>query len=352
MQLIKRIKVIFIISIIFSLFIGHIFSKNISYNSETISIEFDNDIFFNKDHKVSNVFAFQKHSSISSNWEEIETFPDFLKDFYTILPKLKKSKQNFYRFTISINQTMQTPKDLSTTELIVNDVPYAGALAINLSFYSFNNVYFKGYGITTGVVGPLSFAKQTQKIIHQIIGDVNPKGWRNQISTEPLLNFNFLIKKKLINFENQNLLSFDASITGDFSIGNLLTHFGTSLELRCGYNLPKGFIYTPDPITFGMQYNASLNPSNPKIYSFYLTITLQGSLIENNIFLDGNTFQNSHHVEKIHTLGKVLGGLHFEHKNWGIHFNLLVTTNNVKTNNFPLANGGEKLGSIIFEWRF
>jgi hypothetical protein len=45
-------------------------------------------------------------------------------------------------------------------------------------------------------------------------------------------------------------------------------------------------------------------------------------------------------------------GLHFERRQWGIHFFMIVSTDDVDTNSAPAADTSEGLGSIILEWRF
>jgi hypothetical protein len=39
--------------------------------------------------------------------------------------------------------------------------------------------------LTVGVVGPASFAEQTQKRIHEIVNADEPRGWNTQLKNEP-----------------------------------------------------------------------------------------------------------------------------------------------------------------------
>jgi len=36
-------------------------------------------------------------------------------------------------------------------------------------------------------------------------------------------------------------------------------------EIRLGHNIPRGFVYVPDPIGLSMRYKAALKPVNPPI---------------------------------------------------------------------------------------
>ena len=122
--------------------------------------------------------------------------------------------------------------------------------------------------------------------------------------------------------------------------------------MRLGHNLPRGFVSVPDPIGLSMHYKAALKPANPQAASFYATLVLCGSAFAHNIFLDGNTFRDSHSVDKEELVGQMIVGLHYERKRWGAHFNLLETSDNVDTSKAPAAEGRERLATIDIEWRF
>jgi len=51
-------------------------------------------------------------------------------------------------------------------------------------------------------------------------------------------------------------------------------------------------------------------------------------------------------------VGQLIAGLHYEQNTWGIHFNVMLSGDNVDTNKAQAAEGGEQLGTIDIEWRF
>jgi len=124
-------------------------------------------------------------------------------------------------------------------------------------------------------------------------------------------------KKKIWHRGNPAGLSFDTAINGNVGLGNLFTQASAALEMRFGHNMPRGFVYVPDPIGLSMHYMAALKPANPQAASFYSTLVLRGSAFVHNIFLDGNTFRDSHSVDKEPLVGTVIAGLHYEQINWG-----------------------------------
>jgi len=326
-------------------------AQGASVESQTWRFEFDNDVFFNKDNKISSGLSLQKHSAVALSWEALEAVPGFVRRWGKTIPTLTKDGL-LYRAGIAVGQIIQTPDDLSRSDLIENDVPYAGALTLQATWYAFNDDEFRGFEITAGVVGSPSLAEQTQKTLHKLIGSDDPKGWDHQLSTEPVINFNYMRKHKIWRGGKPAALSFDTAIDGNVGLGNLFTQASAALEMRFGHNMPKGFVYVPDPIGLSMHYMASLKPANPQVASFYATLVLRGSAFAHNIFLDGNAFRDSHSVDKKPLVGLVIAGLHYERKNWGIHFSVMESSDNVDASKAPAAEGRERLGSIDIEWRF
>lgn len=326
-------------------------SEDISVESTIWQLELNNDFFFNKDNKISSGWFLQKHSPLAENWDKLKDVPDFFKTVGKSIPTLTKDGLS-YRAGITIGQIVQTPNDLSRSDLITDDVPYAGAFTFQASWYAYNAHEFRGLEITAGVVGPPSLAEHVQKAVHRLINSPEPKGWDHQLSTEPVLNINYMRKKKIWHQGNPANLSFDASISGNAELGNLFTMAGVALEMRFGRNMPGGFVYVPDFIGVNMHYNASLKPINFQAHSFYASLIFNGSFFVHNIFLDGNSFGGSHSVEKKPTVSHIIAGLHYERQEWGIHFSFMESSNDVDTSKVPAAIGNERLGTISLVLRF
>ena len=325
--------------------------NSLSVESATWRFEFDNDAFFGKDNKISSGWSLQRHSAIAECWESLQGVPGFIRSWGKVVPTLTKEGL-VYRVGIAIGQVIQTPDDLSRRDLIKDDVPYAGALTLRTSWQAFNDDEFRGFEIVAGVVGQLSLAEQSQKTIHKLIGSRDPKGWDNQLDSELVINLNYMRKKKIYRRGNPAGFSFDTAIDGNVGLGNLFTQASVALEMRFGHNLPRGFVSVPDPVGLSLHYKAALKPANPQAASFYTTLVLRGSAFAHNIFLDGNTFSDSHSVDKEVLVGQMIVGLHYERKSWGAHFSLLETSDNVDTNKAPAAEGRERLATINIEWRF
>src|SRR5207248_3080448 len=112
--------------------------------------------------------------------------------------------------------------------------------------------------------------------------------------TEPGLNLRY--NRSLLFTTGGN----DSAWRGDFipfldaSAGNVLTYFGAGATVRFGYNVPNEFgVSREEPLRWGA----------------YLFSRAEGRWMLRNISLDGNTFEESHHVDKRALVGDIRIGL-------------------------------------------
>lgn len=86
----------------------------------------------------------------------------------------------------------------------------------------------------------------------------------------------------------------------------------TGFELRAGWNLPNNF--GSCPIRAGCEINQAFRDKNkdfirPNDYTLHLFVGVDGRAVARDIFLDGNTFQNSHYVDKESYVADLIGGI-------------------------------------------
>ena len=317
----------------------------------TWRFEFDNDIFFKSDNNFSSGLSLQWHSAGASSWEALADVPKIVRHLGKRIPTLT-GKGLVYRAGLAIGHVIQTPDDLTRRDLIKEDVPYAGVLTLQATWYAYNNDEFRGFEITAGIVGPLSLAGPAQKVVHKLLHCSVPQGWDNQLANEPLINLNYMRKVKIWHEGRPADISFDTAINGNVGLGNLFTQASAALELRLGHNMPGGFIYVPDPIGYSMHYQATLKPARPGVGSFYGSLVLRGTALAHTIFLDGNSFRDSHRIDRKPLVGQIGAGLHYEIRHWGVHFYTLASSTVVDIRKATAAEKKELVGSITIERRF
>ncbi|GAB6162483.1 hypothetical protein JCM12298_16420 [Desulfothermus naphthae] len=312
--------------------------------NNSVGFEFLNDAFFREDNKISSSWAIHFHSKIVHAWEEFGKWGYKLDG---IERYLGGTKDLYHRISFSLGQIIQTPDDLDRSDLIEADVPYAGILVGTINFYSFNSYKFNGLQLVVGVVGPLSLGEQVQKVVHK----KDPKGWTHQLHTEPILNLNFMVKRKLLRYGFSHGFSCDLDAGGYGGVGNLFTQASLVTNFRFGYNLPQGFTYNPYPAGFNLNYKAEL-PRNNNKWSFYITLGISTAGFLRNLLFDGNTFRDSHSVDKKNFVAQFFSGIHLVKGRFALAFYVLVTTDDVDMKSDYKGADNERFGTILLEWNF
>ncbi len=307
-------------------------------------MESDNDLLLNSDNKFTNGAALQWQSRVAMDWESLD-WPEWT-GFGVRFPGLQKPEL-YKRQGFAVGQNMQTPNDLSATELIVDDVPYVGTLGVELNWIAFDDQDFFGYALNLGVIGPVSGAEVAQKFIHELIGAPRPRGWDNQVSNEPAVNFHGMRKRKLGRVGDPYRFSADLSISGNLGVGTAITYGEAALELRMGFRMPTGFAFLPNPLGRSITYDASIPESRGRP-SFYVSAVHRESYVPHFVFIDGSLWRDSHSVNGDHHQTQTIYGLHFVRENWGIHASFWDASRNVRT---PFEDNDADFGTIAIEWR-
>jgi len=237
------------------------------------------------------------------------------------------------RVGIGLSQYMYTPSDIKIAELMEDDRPYGGWLYLSFLLSSRDGNSLDLAAIDIGVVGPSSGAKETQKLVHSWIDCADPKGWDNQIEDEIGLN---LIYQRKYKWSKKGLIDFDFITYGGGSLGNVFTYCDVGGMLRIGHNIPDDFGYI------------KMEPSSRVTgVSAYLFLSAEGRYVLRNIFLDGNTFKDSHSVDKEDVVGDAVAGLGFEFGKFE-----LIYGYNHRTKEFKGQDEHNRYGTLILNWKY
>lgn len=242
----------------------------ISSYSGTLSLNAENDIF-----APGNTDKFYTHGSRISYTTPVEVNYDGLLSGNVLFGDKEA-------FEISVGQYMYTPDDIEIVELQEGERPYAGVAFLEAAQIKHDEKQYSRIGYLAGVIGPYSYAEETQTWIHELTGSELPLGWDNQIDTEPLLNLQYTYKYKL--FSNE---WFDLTPRSETALGNahIFTGFGT--DLRVGYNMDDWSYSTMEPVPRGIQN-----------FSGFLLLGSDAKYVARNITLDGNTWEDSYSIDK------------------------------------------------------
>lgn len=230
----------------------------------------------------------------------------------------------FYRqgdvgiYGLGLGQKIFTPEDIKQRELIETDRPYAGWLFLSAGMaHRFEDRgdtdAFNALVLAFGVVGPLSLAEQTQTGFHRLIDATIPRGWDNQLRNEPGLDVTYLYKRRHL-FGMDGPRQFELSYHGGLTLGNVYTYAAAGAMARWGSRLKNDI--GPPTISPGFPGVPAFRP-NPE-FNWYLFAGVEERAVARNIFLDGNTFKDSHSVDKKPFVTDVQFGVAFHYR--GVRF--------------------------------
>ena len=210
------------------------------------------------------------------------------------------------RASLSIGQNIYTPNNTAASQLILADRPYAGWLYLGFGLVA--NQGSKRYDkleLEIGMVGPASLSRNVQTFWHSLLGLDVPQGWDNQLDNEPGA---VLYYEQARRFDKRNVLfglEFDVIPHFGGSLGNVLTHAAAGFTVRVGSALVEDF--GPPRIRPSLPGSGYFHPGRG--FNWYLFAGVEGRAVLRNIFLDGNTFSESHSVDKKLFVGDLQSGL-------------------------------------------
>lgn len=313
----------------------------------TFSIYFENDLFTHTDQHYTNGVKLTWISSDLTSYKEIDKMPQWCFPLIRCLPFINEPGLQ-RNIAFSIGQNIFTPEDTSRYDLIEDDRPYAGWLYGSIAFHSKNEFRLDSMEIQLGIIGPQSYAEQAQIFVHKIRGLDRPNGWENQLKNEVGLNFIFERKWRVI--EANPGPGFDFIPHFGASMGTVSTYANTGFESRIGWYIPRDFgtsIIRPAGDT-----NAPVDEQDPRFFGFrgfslYLFVSVDGRAVLRDIFLDGNTFTDSHSVDKKHFVADLSAGISIIYHRFKLSYAQVY-----RTEEFEGQNGGHTFGSLTFSLTF
>ena len=260
-----------------------------------VTLYFENDMFADTDRDYTN--------GVRLSWlsPDLESFED-----WPLLEMLRQAIPGFNRdgFThnlgLAIGQDIYTPVDTRSSGLINDDRPYAGWLYGTLSLHRKNEDTLHKVDLTVGVVGPNSYAEQAQNGIHRLRSLPTANGWDNQLGREVGFTLGYAYKRRFVlPLRSSGLLGADAVPGVSVKAGTVHARASAGVTVRMGWNVPRDFHgrrieasgYTMPPPEGDWQ-------SLDRRLSCYVFGTAEGHAVARNLFLDGNTFEDSHRVSR------------------------------------------------------
>lgn len=245
--------------------------------------------------------------------------------------------------SISIGQSTYTPEDLTRSDLILNDRPYAGYTYLGFALLRTTPKIMDTLELNIGMIGPHSYAEYIQEGVHKWLGDKEPQGWNNQLKDEVSLELIYERKWRLAASKLGHGFGYDfiPHLGGRF--GNVYIYGNTGAELRFGWNPPGDF--GTCPIRPGCESNAATDQENNRGRSFgiHAFLSIDGRAVLRDIFLDGNTWVDSHSVDKNYFVADLGAGIGISTKLFKLTYGLIYRTKEFKSQ----PSNGQVFGTLL-----
>lgn len=149
---------------------------------------------------------------------------------------LYRGKDSLSKTGITFNLFGYTPTSINSDAILSGDRPFEGSMTLKIFAISTNNEKKEriATALSIGVIGPVALGEEIQTNIHKWTGNKIPKGWKNQVKNDIILNYQVNIEKELLSSE-----AFILNGTAELRAGTLHD------RLSGGFNFIAGHFNNP-----------------------------------------------------------------------------------------------------------
>ncbi|MBK1831976.1 lipid A deacylase LpxR family protein [Verrucomicrobiaceae bacterium R5-34] len=255
-----------------------------------------------------------------------------------------------YSYGFALSQLMFTP---ATREALVppeGERPYAGWAGLGFSLHARDAHAQNSVEIAIGVVGPASYAQETQDFIHDLRDFDKFQGWDSQIPNEITLNLYFNQRRRIESLHKIQLpmdLKVDGFTETGYALGNFRTDARIGFLVRAGWNLPVEFA---DPRLSATAHTQRLysGAGNSNKWSLYGLLGAQATGVLHDITLDGPLFRNyDTNVDREPFVAELYAGFGVRYSD--LEFSYVHT---YRTKTFETQDNNQSFGSLAIRLRF
>lgn len=301
----------------------------------TLNVYFENDLFGETDQNYTNGVRVSWVSPDTNGLASDPLYPDWLQGLNKQLRFFNRIDDKLeHNVVLSLGQLMYTASSTERYDLVVDERPYAGYLYGGIAYHTRSDDQLDVVELNIGIVGPDALGHEAQDFIHDLRGFEKYNGWDNQLHNELGLQLIYEHKEKVFRGNVIGTVNHDFIAHGGVSLGNVATYLNVGGEYRIGWQLPDDFGTSAvrtggDNSTPGRHDYRRLSP-NGLFHSLHAFFSMDARLVAQDIFLDGNTFRDSHSVDKKSTVADFSLGLSFITGRWKVSFAHVFRTREFK----------------------
>jgi lipid A 3-O-deacylase len=319
------------------IFISSLLANEEVWSLKTINFTMENDADFETDFSYTNGLR----TSVLFARDNLDT-----NSLHIPFTKVE-NKDHYIAFSYA-NQ-MYTPQDVDRAELIKDDRPYAGWSYIELGLHQATSTQLSSLTTQLGVIGPASKMQELQDSFHDWIDVRHAEGWDHQLHNEITVQLNYMHKWR---YQYQDIFGLNSVLIpySGINVGNVSLRASGGALYRIGFYIPNDFgINSMNEGSFPSIPTREYNTLQSS-WSFYFNFLSGVNLIARDIFTDGNTFKDSHSVERYPYNAYVGAGVSIRYQKFTLNY-----THQYYSKDYKLRGEYEKYlgyGLVLLEYQF
>ena len=279
-------------------------------------------------------------NGIRLGWFSVrEKPPGITRELEEWLPFLEVNDTTSVSYSLGHN--LYTPEAVESPFQDPGDRPWAAFLYGAMAMVTLADNHVDEFEVTLGVVGPMALGEPIQKNWHELIDATAPRGWDNQLKNEPGLIFSW---------QRRWPETWSAQAGGLFL--SFMPHAGVTAGNIYTYANAGGMFKLSSDDRRWSDKPVSVRPSIPGTGYFPASeeigwevfLGVEGRAVARNIFLDGNTFADSHSVDKIPLVADVNAGVALTWGQTRLSYTLVYRTEEFDGQDDPSIFGAISLG--------
>lgn len=239
-----------------------------------------------------------------------------------------------------IGHEIYTPESLDVARPLPNQRPYAAWAYLGMSLSTAAIDGTSTWRLQLGLVGPSAQGEKIQNSIHRIIDNNDARGWDNQLNDEPGLVLAYERTWRLTPWQHDKVDLLPQTIV---SVGNISTYASSGLTVRYGSGLNQD--YGAGRIRPAITGSPFFNTSSSQ--SLYVFAGASLRLVAYNLFLDGNTYQDSLSVNRRVAVWDGQAGVVYTRGRWRLSYTFII-----RSKEFTQQEEADRFGSFGISFNF